>query len=523
MSITSSLNASVAGLNANATRLATISDNIANSNTFGYRRATADFESLIIRGSLGAGGYTAGGVRAVAMRMIDDSGPLVATSNALDLAVSGRGMLPVRPQAGHGGVLSDQAMQLSRTGAFRVDAQGYLATETGLLLLGWPANPDGTIPGFPRDSELGLVPVRIDSNQRVGDPTTAIRLGVNLPALGTVAGASGQSLPLSVEYFGNLGTSETLEITFTPTVPASGSASNNWTMQIRDSAQAGAIIGEYALTFNDARGLGGSIASVTTLSGGPYDAATGTITATVAGGPIALSIGAPGASDGLTQLANSYAPVGIFKDGSPIGTLTGVEVDDEGFLTASYGTGFSQRLYQIPLVDVPNINGLRALTNQTYQITPQSGAFTLWDAGTGPTGTISGFTREGSTTDVAAELTALIQTQRAYASNAKVIQTVALSLAEATLFPVEISCWVMPRLALMDFIVCSATMAPLLVRMDDIFFPLCTGAFGAGWPLGFCPIRAAGRRRATPSRDACPYHPARVKLLLMPTGRIRGI
>jgi flagellar hook protein FlgE len=469
MSITSSLNAGVAGLNANATRLATISDNIANSNTFGYRRASADFESLIVGGgNAGAGGFSAGGVRAVATRVLDDIGPLVATANALDLAVSGRGMLPVRPSAGQNGTIGDQAMLLTRTGAFGVDAQGRLTTSTGLMLLGWPTNPDGTIPGFSRNSELGLEPIQIDTNQRFGDPTTEIRLGVNLPATSTVSGANGDSLPLSVEYFGNLGTSETLEISFTPTVPASGDPSNTWTMEIRDSAQGGALIGEYTITFDDTRGSGGAIETVTAVSGGAYDPVEGTMTITVASGPITLSIGAPGASDALTQLDNGYAPVGVFRDGSPIGTLTALEVDDEGFLTASYDTGFTKRLYQIPLVDVPNINGLRMLPSQTYQVTPQSGAFTLWDAGTGPTGTISGFTREGSTTDVAAELTSLIQTQRAYASNAKVIQTVALSLADAMDFPVEISCWVTPRFMLIDFIVCSATIALLLVRMDAI-------------------------------------------------------
>jgi flagellar hook protein FlgE len=61
MTISSSLNASVAGLNVNASRLATISDNIANSSTFGYKRAVADFHSLVIH--QGAGSYSAGGVR----------------------------------------------------------------------------------------------------------------------------------------------------------------------------------------------------------------------------------------------------------------------------------------------------------------------------------------------------------------------------------------------------------------------------------------------------------------------------
>lgn len=71
MTISSSLNAGVAGLNANATRLATISDNIANSSTFGYKRASAEFESMVISNSRGAGSYSAGGVRASTLRLIE--------------------------------------------------------------------------------------------------------------------------------------------------------------------------------------------------------------------------------------------------------------------------------------------------------------------------------------------------------------------------------------------------------------------------------------------------------------------
>ncbi|MCB1330022.1 MAG: flagellar hook basal-body protein, partial [Maritimibacter sp.] len=95
MTISSSLSAGVAGLNANATKLATISDNIANSGTFGYKTASADFESLVIGGISGAGTYSAGGVRATTQRLIDENGPLISTSNPLDIAISGRGMLPV--------------------------------------------------------------------------------------------------------------------------------------------------------------------------------------------------------------------------------------------------------------------------------------------------------------------------------------------------------------------------------------------------------------------------------------------
>ncbi|MBN2630326.1 MAG: flagellar hook-basal body complex protein [Rhodobacteraceae bacterium] len=432
MTISSSLNAGVAGLNANATRLATISDNIANSSTFGYKRASTEFESMVITSARGAGTYSAGGVRASTQRMIEDRGAIIGTSNALDLAVSGRGMLPVVPSVRMtDSGIGDQPMMMTTTGAFRTDAAGVLRTDSGLVLLGWPANADGTIPTYPRDSMSALQPVVINSNQTAGDPTTTMSLGVNLPATETEAGSAGDTLPLSVEYFGNLGTSETLDITFTPVIPATGS-SNSWTMVIRDSGLDGAVVGEYELIFYGARGSGGTLASVTTVSGGAYDATTGTLALTVAGGPITVTIGRAGDPNGLTQLSDSFAPTAITKDGSPVGNLTAVEVDENGYILASYDTGFIRRIYQIPLVDVPNVNGLTPLNNQTFQVSPESGSFFLWNAGEGPTGSVVGYAREGSATDVAAELTALITTQRAYSSNAKVIQTVDEMLQETT-------------------------------------------------------------------------------------------
>ncbi len=429
MTISSSLIAGVAGLNVNASRLATISDNIANSSTFGYKRAVADFHSLVLNDSNGS--YSAGGVRVSTHREIASSGPLITTDNATDIAVAGNGMLPVTPASSLDDGSGTYPLMLATTGSFRPDSNGVLKTESGLVLMGWPADSDGSIPTYPRDTIAGLEPLTVDLNQFAGDPTTAIDLGVNLPATETQAGASGDDLGLSVEYFGNLGTSESLDITFTPTVPGTGQ-SNEWTMSITDSASSGASVGEYTVTFDDTRGAGGTIASVVTVSGGAYDSATGEIALTVAGGSLSLDIGMPGETGGLSQLSGSFAPVAITKDGSPVGNLTSVEIDANGYVDAIYDAGFTRTIYQVPLVDVPNPNGLISLDNQAYQVSPESGSFFLWEPGDGPAGEMIGFAREESSTDVAAELTQLIQTQRAYSSNAKIIQTVDEMLQETT-------------------------------------------------------------------------------------------
>lgn len=430
MTISSSLNAGVAGLNANANRLATIADNIANSSTYGYKRAQADFQSVVINGNSRAS-YSAGGVRVSNMRMIDDRGPLIATTNSTDLAIDGRGFIAVTNIAALNGQDTNYPISLATTGSFRPDAEGILRTDTGMVLMGWPASPDGTVPTFPRDTMSALQPVRINANQYIGNPTSEMRLGVNLPASSSVAGATGTPFNLTVEYFGNLGTSESLDFTFTPNVPATG-ASNSWAMKIQDSALGGATVGEYTLTFNATQTAGGALASVTPISGGAYSAADGTISVAVGGGLIALDIGKPGQPNGMTQLSSTFAPVAISKNGSPVASLTAVEVDEKGYLSAIYDQGFTRRIYQLPVVDVPNPNGLLALNNQTYQVSPASGPFYLWNAGDGPTGSVVGFSREESSTDVAAELTQLIQTQRAYSSNAKVIQTVDEMLQETT-------------------------------------------------------------------------------------------
>jgi len=122
MSISSSLNAGVSGLAANATRLATISDNIANSSTFGYKRVTTDFEGMVINQARGAGVYSAGGVRAHTSRVIDQRGALISTSHPLDIAIAGRGMLPVMPSVSVGSRTSDTPLMMTTTGAFRPDA-----------------------------------------------------------------------------------------------------------------------------------------------------------------------------------------------------------------------------------------------------------------------------------------------------------------------------------------------------------------------------------------------------------------
>ncbi len=347
MTISSALNAGVAGLAANASRLSTISDNIANSATYGYKRATTEFDSMVIGSS--SGRYVAGGVRTTAQRLVSERGPLTSSTNATDLAIRGRGFLPVTTATAINDSNGQLPLRLATTGSFRTDDEGYLRTANGMVLMGFPASPNGTIPTFPRDTSVGLQPIQINANQISGAPTTRVNLAANLPATSTEFGSAVGNEVLSVEYFDNLGKSENLGVTFTPTVPGAAGASNEWTLTITDSSSGGAVVGEYTLTFDDSRTTGGTLLSVATVSGPAYVPGTGIIPLMVAGGPIDFNIGLYGANDGMTQLSDRFVPSSISKDGSPAGNMTSVEVDENGYVVALFDTGISRRIYQIPL------------------------------------------------------------------------------------------------------------------------------------------------------------------------------
>ena len=432
MTISSALNAGVMGLNVNSTRLAAISDNIANSSTFGYKRSEVEFSSLVVAQRKSS--YAAGGVRATSYKDVTSGGPLISTGNALDIALDGQGMIPVTDVFGVNETAIERDLMMVPTGAFAPDEEGNLKTQSGLYLLGWPVDTAGVVNSGSRDSGSGLVPVNIDVSTFTATPTRNISLGLNLPAESTLSTASGEPFTLPVEYFDSLGLAQQVTFTFTPNVVATG-ASNNWSVSVVDNAgDPATAIADFTVGFDDGLGTtpGGSLASITPGAGLTYDAATGEITINVSSGPIKAFIGRAGETAGLTQLAAPFSPTNIIKDGAPVGNLQGVEINQQGYVEAVYNSGFRRTLYQVPVADVPNMNGLEATNSQAFRISSDSGSLYFWDAGNGPAGEYAGYALMESNTDIAQELTQLIETQRAYSSNAKIIQTVDEMLQETT-------------------------------------------------------------------------------------------
>jgi flagellar hook protein FlgE len=258
-----------------------------------------------------------------------------------------------------------------------------------------------------------------------GAPTTAITVGGNVPAQQTGLAVPGDPFLSSAEFFSPLGASARLQFSWQPTAVA-----NTWAVTVNDPS--GATLGTVDVTFNATGPNAGSPQTYVFTGFAGSDPATGQ--ATVAVGVPAqtstLDFGAPDTFTGMTQFAGDYSPLRISADGSETGQLVRVEIDERGDVFGVFDNGRRNVLYNIPLAEVPNPDGLLTTDGNTFLLSRASGALRLSEAGTGSAGSLTSGALESSNVEVAQELTDLIQTQRAYSSNAKIVTTVDEMLEE---------------------------------------------------------------------------------------------
>lgn len=451
MSLSASLNAGVQGLAVNATRLSAISDNIVNANTNGYKRVLTEFSSIAIDGDVDSR-YTAGGVRAYVKRDITAIGTLEATNNETDIAISGAGFFAISPTSNPTNfVQGAESVQVASTGSFSENAAGFLKNANGDFLLGWELKADGTtVAASPsRNSFNNLTPINARLVKYNSIATSSIRLSGPLPANATKFGANvpNNTVVHTEEYYDPIGNTANLNYKFTP-VPATvaNTTSNTWDLEIKDSATLtnGGLIGKFTVVFDGAAGQNpGSILSVTPVdsdgNGTPnapatYDSATGIVALQTATTSIKSFIGIPQTVNGLTQTgALLEANIRLdYKDGSGYGEYKGVEIDENGIVKAYFSNDQYRPIYQVPIITIANPNALEPVGNQAYRVTADAGNISLVNSGEKLAGKIIGNALTKSTVDVAQELTQLIETQRAYSSNAKIIQTVDEMLQETT-------------------------------------------------------------------------------------------
>lgn len=135
------------GLDAQQTRMAVISNNLANVNTTGFKQGRAVFEDLLYQNVRQSGGQTSQdtelptgmnlgtGVRIVATEKLFNQGTMLQTENALDVAIKGRGFFQI--------LMPDGNLAYTRDGTFQRNAQGEMVTASGYTVQPGITIPDG--------------------------------------------------------------------------------------------------------------------------------------------------------------------------------------------------------------------------------------------------------------------------------------------------------------------------------------------------------------------------------------------
>ncbi|MGR3756492.1 MAG: flagellar hook protein FlgE [Tranquillimonas sp.] len=422
MSITNALQTGVSGLVANSAKVGKISDNIANANTDGYKRSFTDFiTTTTVSGAAGAG---AAGVRAVARTDVTGEGTLRTTSRPYDMAITGQGFFVVTKNPNE---TMESNYMLTRAGSFTPDENGDLRNAAGYYLAGYPYGLDGTIGQVDRASFADLETVNLSAVQIVGSPTTEMSLSANLPAQETGAATPGDPFITTAEFYSPLGAADRLEFSWQPSATP-----NQWDLTV--SRTDGTALGAVTVDFRDAGPDAGSpqtYSNVQSFATAPaafaFDVTTGTATVTIDNGTppqdVSISLGAPGTFEGMTQFAGDYTPPVIKTDGAETGTLVRTEIDEMGTLHGVFDNGNRKPLFSIPVAEVTDADAMIAAVGNAYLLTRDSGTFGLSTAGEGTAGVITAGSLEASNVEIAQELTDLIQTQRAYSSNAKIVTT----------------------------------------------------------------------------------------------------
>ncbi len=419
-SLFGALETSVSGLTAQSAAFGNISDNVANSQTSGYKQIDTSFADYLTTSNQVTN--DSGFVAAHPDYQNNVEGTISASVNPLAMAISGQGFFQVAQESGTGAktALSPQA-EYTRNGNFSLDKSGYLVNDTGQVLEGWTADPaTGAV------DQNQISPIQINQTSFAPVPTTEVTLAANLPA--TPAANTPVSSPVNV--YDAKGTLHQVSLTWTQ------NAADDWTVAVSAPDATTPALGGAEVKFGAASGNGvnaGTVGSVTNATGGAAAssyAAAGpaslTVTADFGAGPqtINLNLGSYGGSGGLTQYAGTaYTLNGLSQNGIPPGAFSSVTTQASGDVVVNYDNGQSRVVAQVPVVRFADPDGLQRQNGQGFTPTTASGAALAQSAGSGGAGTLDVSSVEGSNVDIATEFTKLIVAQQAYGANAKLITT----------------------------------------------------------------------------------------------------
>lgn len=387
----------LSGLNAASRALDSVGNNIANSQTYGFKAGSVSFAD-IFAGAQGMGVQVAG-----TSQNFNDGG-LTGTGRNLDLGISGNGFFRLMDEAGQA--------YYSRNGQFDTDVNGYITNmSNGLRLTGYQAT--GTPPAIQPGAGVG--PIQINKTGMPPVASTSGKLTGNLrsgtDSIDPVAKPFDPTKPdtysysSQVEAYDSQGNRHTVDVYYVKT------ADNEWTVYSNDSSSptSPAIYPSVDLKFDPDGKLLPTSDSELPVLGSSFNGAA----------PLNMTLDL----SGLTQNSGENAMDPPTIDGHAPGKYVNFQIGDNGEIVANYDNGEKQLIAQVVLANFTNPGGLQQNGNNTWVESPQSGPSVVGIAGTGSFGKLTGGALESSNVDLGAEMVNMIVYQRNYQSNSQTIKT----------------------------------------------------------------------------------------------------
>ena len=477
----------LSGLSAADQNMQVIGNNVANSNTAGFKSSTAQFADLyassLAGGSVGGSGTQIGiGTSVSSVSENFTQGNLTTTNNPLDLAINGEGFFRMN---------SGGSISYTRNGQFQEDKNGFIVNSTGQNLTGYSATNGlvntGTITNLqiptanfpPKATSSMVVGANLSSSStapavapfNATDPNT-----YNFSTPQTIYDSLGQSHS-SLMYFvktavpnvwnaytyvdgasadpvqsatslasSAITAAESAATNLSPSAPLTAGQITTLTSTVNTAAAAagatpstvataatGAVYTP-ALTAAQSAAIGTAIGQLAAIGA----SMPSTLTFSTAGAlvppatnlnkSITLTNGAAPLTftmdyTQMTQYGTTSVPNVLTQNGYTSGQLNGFGFGSDGTLTGRYTNGQSQVLGQVVLANFNNVQGLQPLGNNQFAETGQSGSPLVSVAGTASFGTIQSSAVEASNVDLTAQLVDMITAQRAYQANAQTIKT----------------------------------------------------------------------------------------------------
>lgn len=376
----------LSGLNSQAKNMGVIGNNVANSQTVGFKGSRTLFSDVYAGGNVGLG------TQISAVQQDFSGGNIEASSRSLDLAIAGEGFLRFEQEG---------AIVYSRNGQLNIDKDGFLTNAQGSFLT-----------GFSAEGGIGSSPVRMKvpaeglPSVATGGVDTVLNLDARSPIIDRalepfdINDDATYSFSTNVTAFDSQGNAQNVTKYYTHT------GTNQWEVRVGVNGVDSPQVAE--MTFTNS----GLLDTQTNMDNFTFNVGAGV-------DPLEIDM----EFRGSTQFGSDFLLTGLDQDGNASGQLVGVEIDNEGNVVSSYSNGERQIQGTIALVNFRNKEGLQPVGGNAWKETGESGVPFVGAPKQGILGSIESNAVETSNVDLAGELVKMIIAQRSYQANSQTIKT----------------------------------------------------------------------------------------------------